>query len=104
MYDYLMKSKSSKENKWTFLSNYGHILIHLYRNPESKVREIAEEVGITERSTLSILADLETSGYISVQRIGRRNSYTIIENKRFRHPNESQEPISALLKIFSKNE
>lgn len=104
MYSLPMALKKAKENKWTFLSNHGHTLIHLHRNPESKVREIAAEVGITERSALSILADLERDGYISVERVGRRNSYTIIATKKFRHPNEAKKPISALLTIFSKNE
>jgi len=91
-----------KQSTWTFLSNHGHVLVHINRNPDSKVKEIAEAVGITERSALSILADLEESGYISVERVGRRNSYRVITNKNFRHPMEAQQPISALLRIFSK--
>ncbi len=87
---------------WTFLSNHGHILVHINRNPDSKVKEIAEAVGITERSALSILSDLESSGYITIERIGRRNSYRVNSNKNFRHPMEAQQPISALLRIFSK--
>lgn len=87
---------------WTFLSNHGHILVHINRNSDSKVKEIAEAVGITERSALSILSDLESSGYITIERIGRRNSYRVNSNKNFRHPMEAQQPISALLRIFSK--
>ena len=102
MYSVAMAANSS--NSWTFLSNHGHILIHLYRNPDSKVKEIAEKVGITERGTLSILADLEQDNYITVERVGRRNSYKVNPNKNFRHPNEAQKPISALLRIFAKGE
>ena len=91
-----------KQSTWTFLSNHGHVLVHINRNPDSKVKEIADAVGITERSALSILADLEESGYISVERVGRRNSYRVNTNKNFRHPMEAQQPISALLRIFSK--
>lgn len=90
------------EATWTFLSNHGHILVHVNRNPDSKVREIAEAVGITERSALSILSDLEQGGYITIERIGRRNSYFVNTDKSFRHPMEAQQPISALLRIFSK--
>jgi DNA-binding MarR family transcriptional regulator len=90
-----------KQSTWTFLSNHGHVLVHINRNPDSKVKEIAEAVGITERSALSILADLEESGYINVERVGRRNSYRVNTNKNFRHPMEAQQPISALLRIFS---
>jgi len=91
-----------KQSTWTFLSNHGHVLVHINRNPDSKVKEIADAVGITERSALSILSDLEASGYISVERVGRRNSYRVNTNKNFRHPMEAQQPISALLRIFSK--
>ena len=86
---------------WTFLSNHGHILVHINRNPDSKVKEIAEAVGITERSALSILSDLETGGYISIERIGRRNSYKVNTGLKFRHPSEASKPISSLLKIFT---
>lgn len=95
-------SMAATQASWTFLSNHGHILVHINRNPDSKVKEIAEAVGITERSALSILSDLETGGYISIERIGRRNSYRVNTNKSFRHPMEAQQPISALLRIFSK--
>lgn len=90
------------QSTWTFLSNHGHVLVHINRNSDSKVKEIAEAVGITERSALSILSDLERAGYITVERVGRRNSYRINANKNFRHPMEAQQPISALLRIFSK--
>lgn len=94
---------SNPENlpKWTFLSNHGHILIQLYQSPDSRIRDIAESVGITERSALSILSDLENAGYIKVERIGRRNHYRVMSNKNFRHPAEAEKPISSLLKIFS---
>lgn len=86
---------------WTFLSNHGHILIHLNNSPDSRVKEIAVAVGITERSALSILSDLEDGGYISVERVGRRNHYRVNPHKNFRHPLEARKPISSLLKIFS---
>jgi DNA-binding MarR family transcriptional regulator len=64
---YVSMSKVKAASSWTFLSNHGHILIHLHNHPDSLVREIADEVGITERSALSILSDLEEGGYISVE-------------------------------------
>lgn len=100
MYSLAMKSTSELPS-WTLLSNHGHILVQLSKSPDARVRDIAAAVGITERSALSILADLERDGYISVERIGRRNSYRVNTQKNFRHPVESQKPISALLKIFT---
>lgn len=89
------------QSTWTFLSNHGHVLIQISMNSESRVRDIAEAVGITERSALSILADLEKGDFISVERVGRRNTYRVNPHKNFRHPNEARKPIGALMKIFS---
>lgn len=95
-----MKSKKPEPKPWTFLSNHGHVLIQLSRNPDLKVKEIAEVVGITERSAQSILADLESEGYISITRNGRRNTYKVNQNQKFRHPSEANKTIGMLLKIF----
>jgi DNA-binding MarR family transcriptional regulator len=100
MYPLLM-SKTVEMPEWTFLSNHGHVLIQISMNSESRVRDIAEAVGITERSALSILADLEKGDFISVERVGRRNTYRVNPHKNFRHPNEARKPIGALMKIFS---
>lgn len=86
---------------WTFLSNHGHVLIHLSRHPDSRIRDIAETIGITQRSTQAILSDLQEAGYVTILKVGRRNSYKVNTGLKFRHPSEAGRPISALLKIFS---
>jgi predicted transcriptional regulator len=96
-----MPPVSEISREWTFLSNHGHVLVHLSRYPDSRVRDIADTVGITERSAQAILADLEESGYVTITRIGRRNSYKVNTGLKFRHPSEASKPISSLLKIFS---
>ena len=98
------KTASSNEystgKQWTFLSNHGHVLIFLARNPQARVRDIAEAIGITERSTQGILADLEATGYLVKKKVGRRNEYVIKLDKKFRHPSESHKAIRHLLEIF----
>ena len=96
-----MNPTSEASREWTFLSNHGHVLIHLSRFPDSRVRDISDTVGITERSTQAILSDLEDAGYVTITRVGRRNSYKVNSGAKFRHPSEASKPISALLKIFS---
>ena len=95
-----MTSNSEKGLNWTFLSNHGHVLVHLSRYPDSLVREIAEAVGITERSTQAILADLQDAGYVKIIKKGRRNTYKVNTNRKFRHPSEATESIGSLLDIF----
>ena len=89
-------------SSWTFLSNHGHALIQIARDPDLKVTELAALIGITERSTLSIISDLEEDGYISVERIGRRTRYKVNPKKKFRHPGEADHSIGELLNIFSE--
>ena len=91
---------SEKSLQWTFLSNHGHVLVHLSRYPDSLVREISEAVGITERSTQAILADLQAAGYVKIIKKGRRNTYKVNTNRKFRHPSEATESIGSLLNIF----
>ena len=86
---------------WRFLTNHGHVLIYLSRHPDARIRDIASAVGITERSTQAILAELESDGYVTKIKVGRRNRYQLHPDLTFRHPEEAGQPIGALLRIFS---
>jgi DNA-binding MarR family transcriptional regulator len=94
-------SSESAPREWTFLSNHAHVLVHLNRYPDSLVKEIADEIGITERSTQLILADLQSAGYVVIEKVGRRNHYRVNPKGKFRHRAEKSKPIGLLLKIFS---
>ncbi|PKW26490.1 helix-turn-helix transcriptional regulator [Phycicoccus duodecadis] len=85
---------------WTFLSNHGHVLVAISRSPHAKVRELAASVGISERAALSIVGDLESAGYITKHRVGRRNTYRLDPHRHLRHPAESSTRVAALLAIF----
>ena len=63
--------------EWTFLTNHGHVLIAVATDPQARLREIAQRVGITERAAQLIVNDLEAAGYISKERVGRRNRYEV---------------------------
>lgn len=88
-------------SQWTFLTNHAHVLIHLTGNPGSRIRDIAMAVGITERSVQGILHDLEEVGYVTTSKVGRRNTYKVQPDLRFRHPAEADHKIGELLRIFS---
>lgn len=95
---------SSQESgrRWTFLTNHGHVLVYLSRSPDARVRDIASDVGITERATQSILADLIDAGYVTAKRIGRRNTYSVHPNEALRHPSEADHSVGELLSVFSE--
>jgi DNA-binding MarR family transcriptional regulator len=63
--------------QWTFLSNHGRALLCIARDPEIRLRDIAVDLGITERSAYAIVSDLAGGGYITKEREGRRNRYQI---------------------------
>ncbi len=82
---------------WTFLSNHGHVLVCIAEDAEVRGRDIALRVGITERAAQSIVADLVEAGYVSRDRVGRRNRYEIHAERPLRHPIEQEHSIGELL-------
>jgi predicted ArsR family transcriptional regulator len=93
--------KGSPRN-WTFLTNHGHVLLAIARNPTARLRDVAEEVGVTERAAQAIVADLEAGGYLRRTRVGRRNEYTVNPSGHFRHPAEADQQVGALLALFAR--
>lgn len=82
---------------WTFLTNHAHVLLCLAEDPDVRVRDVAEHVGITERATLRILHDLVQAGYVAAERVGRRNHYRLRLDEPMRHPMERARPIGMLV-------
>lgn len=89
------------DRDWTFLSNHGHVLVALAVDPDARMRDMAERVGITERAVQMIVRDLEDAGYVHKQRVGRRNSYTVSRRMRLRHPLEQDVRIGDLLDLVT---
>ena len=85
--------------QWTFLTNHSHVLVLLWRNPSLVLREVALQVGITERAVQRIIADLEAEGFIEREKVGRQNHYHIRINQPLRHPIESHRTIGELLAL-----
>ena len=86
--------------KWTFLTNHAHVLLCITANPDIRIRDIAEQVGITERAAHRIVADLVAEGYISTTKVGRRNSYTVDPRGRFRHPLLKEHPVGEIVDLL----
>ena len=84
---------------WTFLTNHSHVLLCIAADPGVRGRDIAERVGITERSAQSIIADLVEGGYLTRQRVGRRNHYEIHPDLPLRHPIERDHQIGELIRL-----
>ena len=86
--------------QWTFFTNHAHVLLCIARDPGSRVRDLAEAVGITERAAQRIVADLVAAGYLERTRDGRRNRYRVREELPFRHPLEQSHRVGEVLEVL----
>ncbi len=90
------------ERRWTFLTNHGHVLVALSRDPELRQRDIADLVGITEGAVQRILHELIEAGYLEVRRVGRRNTYEVHAEFGLRHPLEAGRTVGDLLTALDR--
>ena len=89
--------KGGKMGGWTLITNHGIVLSYLARHSRSTAREVAQAVGITERTTHRIIADLVEEGYISRRREGRGNVYRVNPRLPLRHPTHGEVVVGDLL-------
>ena len=90
----------SEQHDWNFFSNFGHVLVALARDPEARIRDLAEEVGITQRAVQRLLHEMEAAGIIEKHREGRRNRYVIARQRHLRHRLERHCTIDELLGLL----
>jgi len=88
---------NSYESEWTFLSNSAHVLVCLAQNPRALLREVADRVGITERTAMRLITQLEQAGILTREKQGRRNFYKLTTDEHLRHPIEAHCTIDDLL-------
>src|SRR5579859_2266294 len=93
-----MSSTDSKP--WTFVTSHTQVLLCIAHDPEARMRDIADKVGITERAAQRIVADLIESGYVERTRVGRRNHYAINPTIEMRHQLQRGLEIGALLELL----
>ena len=94
-------SSSEPAKTWTFLTNHAQVLLCLAETPDIRLRDVAERVGITERATQRILAELVAAGYVTSERVGRRNRYTVDREHAMRHSAQLGHEIGALLEALT---
>ncbi|WP_240196922.1 helix-turn-helix transcriptional regulator [Nonomuraea lactucae] len=77
------------------------MLLEIARDPEVRLRDVAQSIGITERAVQNIVADLQQAGYLTRDRVGRRNRYHLNLDQHFRHHTEAHAPVRALVDLFA---
>ena len=86
---------------WAFLTNHARVLLCIADDPGIRLRDIGDRVGITERAAHRIVTELGAAGYISRERQGRRNRYTINTHLPLPDPIASSQSIGELLEILT---
>ena len=99
-----MDDISIEQTTWTFCSNHTHVLVCLAADGSLTLREVASQVGITERAVQRIVSELGTAGVLNRERDpsdARRNRYSIQGGAPLRHPMESHCSVGDLLALIT---
>ena len=95
---------AESNSDWTFFSNYAHVLVCLAENPRARLREVADRVGVTERTAVRLITHLDEAGILDREKEGRRNSYVINLSGHLRHPLEAHCTVGELLGLILEPE
>jgi hypothetical protein len=85
---------------WTFLSNHALVLLSIARDPGIRLRQIGEQVGITERAAHRIVTELIGAGYVERERRGRRNHYGVAADRSLPDPLPGGQTVGDLLRVL----
>jgi DNA-binding MarR family transcriptional regulator len=91
---------SGRAPSWSFLTNHARVLLCVARDPEIRLRDIGDQVGITERAAYRIVDELVSGGYLSRERSGRRNRYTVHGHLPVPDRIRRSQPVGELLEIL----
>lgn len=73
-------------NHWYLVSSHGSVLFYIAVNPGCTIREIADDMSLTQRTVWGLIGDLRRAEMLHVRREGRRHHYTVNLEAGFRHP------------------
>jgi hypothetical protein len=86
-----------------FLTNHAHVLACIAADPNTRLRDMAATVGITERTAAQIVSELEQAGYLTKTRDGRRNQYVVHTELPLRHPQHRHRTIGDLIRFLASD-
>jgi len=87
-------------SSWTFLSHHAQVLLCIARDRDARLRDVATEVGISERAVQSLVNDLVAEGYLTRTRVGRRNHYEVHGDVPLRHPLQRDLDVGTVLRVL----
>ena len=84
---------------WRFLTSHALVLLAVHRDPEIRMRDLATGIGITERRAQEIISELVAAGFVSRERVGRRNRYGVQADLRVKHPDWGEHNLGDVLSL-----
>ena len=86
---------------WSFLTNHARAILFIADQPDARLRDIADSLGVTERNAYGIVVDLADAGYVVKERAGRRNRYQIQDHLPLRDQISRERTIGELLDLLA---
>jgi hypothetical protein len=86
---------------WTFLTSHARVLLLVASDPGIRLRDIAADLGITERSAFGIITDLTDAGYVVKEKNGRRNLYHIQAYLPLPEPTSQERTVGEILALLA---
>ena len=87
-------------SSWKFVTNHALVLLCIARNPGVRVRDVADQLGLTTNGAQHIISELVESGYVTATRVGRRNHYQVHADLPMRHPDLQAHQVGEFLALF----
>ena len=86
--------------EWTFLTKHALVLSLIGKYPQITGRELAEDIGTTERQIRKVIADLYEYGYINKEKVGRGLKYNINTDLKLRHETHQEIAVGDFLAVL----
>jgi DNA-binding Lrp family transcriptional regulator len=87
------------ETSPSFFTNHAYVLMLIDRDNTMRMREVAQRIGITERAVQRIVEELVASGYLTIGKSGRRNTYALKTDIRLQYPLSNEVRVDDLLRL-----
>lgn len=86
--------------RWSFLTNHARALLFIAAHPDARLRDVAGDLGVTERTAFGVVLDLTEGGYVTKEREGRRNRYQVQHDMPLIDSVSRQHTVRQLLKLL----